>query len=111
MPVRKWTYERDEGLCSRGSASNREVHHIVFRSQMGLSNLTLLPAEIVIYVNMDQMRNREILKEPKNANGRTKNDVKICHQVRILRYASNNAKPIICLYVVDADDDGVCKCT
>ena len=37
--TRKWAYERDKGLCVLCGAMASEVHHIVFRSQMGLSNL------------------------------------------------------------------------
>ena len=37
--TRKWAYERDNGQCVLCGAPASEVHHIVFRSQMGLSNL------------------------------------------------------------------------
>ena len=37
--TRKWAYERDNGRCVLCGAPASEVHHIVFRSQMGLSNL------------------------------------------------------------------------
>lgn len=40
--TRKWAYERDNGQCVLCGAPASEVHHIVFRSQMGLSNLNNL---------------------------------------------------------------------
>ena len=40
--TRKWAYERDNGQCVLCGAPAPEVHHIVFRSQMGLSNLNNL---------------------------------------------------------------------
>ena len=40
--TRKWAYERDEGLCVLCGAMATEVHHITFRSQGGLSNLSNL---------------------------------------------------------------------
>lgn len=40
--TRKWAYERDNGCCVICGARATEVHHIVFRSQMGLSNLSNL---------------------------------------------------------------------
>lgn len=36
---RKWAIERDNGLCVLCGAQATEVHHIVFRSQLGKSNL------------------------------------------------------------------------
>ena len=40
--TRKWAYERDNGQCVLCGAPAAEVHHIVVRSQMGLSNLNNL---------------------------------------------------------------------
>lgn len=40
--TRKRAYERDNGQCVLCGAPASEVHHIVFRSQMGLSNLNNL---------------------------------------------------------------------
>lgn len=40
--TRKWAYERDNGQCVLCGEAASEVHHIVFRSQMGLSNLNNL---------------------------------------------------------------------
>lgn len=40
--TRKWAIERDNGLCVICGGMASEVHHIVFRSQMGLSNLSNL---------------------------------------------------------------------
>ena len=40
--TRKWAYKRDNGQCVLCGAPASEVHHIVFRSQMGLSNLNNL---------------------------------------------------------------------
>ena len=40
--TRKWAYERDNGQCVLCGAPASEVHHIVFRSQMVLSNLNNL---------------------------------------------------------------------
>lgn len=37
--TRKWAIERDEGLCVICGSVADEVHHIVFRSQLGKSNL------------------------------------------------------------------------
>lgn len=40
--TRKWAYERDNGQCVLCGVPASEVHHIVFRSQLGLSNLNNL---------------------------------------------------------------------
>lgn len=40
--TRKMAYERDSGLCVLCGAQADEVHHIIFRSRGGLSNLTNL---------------------------------------------------------------------
>ena len=40
--TRKQAYERDNGLCVLCGAVACEVHHIVFRSQMGTSELSNL---------------------------------------------------------------------
>lgn len=65
--TRKWAYERDEGLCVLCGAQATEVHHIVFRSQMGLSNLSNLACLCrdchIKAHGSDAKRIREILKE------------------------------------------------
>lgn len=40
--TRRWAIERDNGLCVICEKMADEVHHIVFRSQGGLSNLSNL---------------------------------------------------------------------
>lgn len=84
--TRKWAYERDNGQCVLCGAPASEVHHIVFRSQLGLSNLNNLACLCRDCHNkahgVDAKEIREILQE-RNAklNGRTANDVKINYQI------------------------------
>lgn len=65
--TRKWAYERDEGLCVLCGTQATEVHHIVFRSQMGLSNLSNLACLCrdchIKAHGSDAKQIREILKE------------------------------------------------
>lgn len=65
--TRKWAYERDNGQCVLCGAPASEVHHIVFRSQMGLSNLNNLACLCRDCHNkahgIDAIEIREILQE------------------------------------------------
>lgn len=65
--TRKWAYERDNGQCVLCGAPASEVHHIVFRSQMGLSNLNNLACLCRDFHNkahgVDAKEIREILQE------------------------------------------------
>lgn len=79
--TRKWAYERDNGQCVLCGAPASEVHHIVFRSQMGLSNLKNLACLCRDCHNKAHGEHakeiREILIERNEGlNGRTTNDVK-----------------------------------
>lgn len=75
--TRKWAYERDNGQCVLCGAPASEVHHIVFRSQMGLSNLNNLACLCRDCHNkahgVDAKEIREILQE-RNAKIKWQND-------------------------------------
>ena len=75
--TRKWAYERDNGQCVLCGAPASEVHHIVFRSQLGLSNLNNLACLCRDCHNkahgVDAKEIREILQE-RNAKIKWQND-------------------------------------